>query len=49
MVCCAKVVDGEISRFRGDVFGSPSCDRKPMILQGAHPLTPVTPSKIIPN
>src|SRR5208337_363234 len=43
----AKVVDGEIYRLRGDVFGSPSFDRKPIKLKGVRTLTPVTPSKII--
>ena len=43
----AKVVDGEIYRLRGDVFGSPSFDRKPAKLKGVRTLTPVTPSKII--
>ena len=43
----AKVVDGEIFRLRGDVFGSPSFDRKPTQLKGVRTLTPVTPSKII--
>ena len=43
----AKVVDGEIFRLNGDVFGSPSFDRKAMKLKGVRTLTPVTPSKII--
>ena len=43
----AKVVDGEIYRLCGDVFGSPSCDKKPTRLKGLRTLTPVTPSKII--
>ncbi len=43
----AKVVDGELYRLRGDVFGSPSFDRKPMPLKGVRTLTPVIPSKII--
>ncbi len=43
----AKVIDGEIFRLRGDVFGSPSFDRKPLRLKGVRTLTPVTPSKII--
>jgi 2-keto-4-pentenoate hydratase/2-oxohepta-3-ene-1,7-dioic acid hydratase in catechol pathway len=43
----AKVIDGEIFRLRGDVFGSPSFDRKPMKLKGVRTLIPVTPSKII--
>src|SRR5690349_7482961 len=43
----AKVVDGEIFRLRGDVFGSPSFERKPIKLKGVRTLTPVVPSKII--
>jgi 2-keto-4-pentenoate hydratase/2-oxohepta-3-ene-1,7-dioic acid hydratase in catechol pathway len=43
----AKVVDGELFRLRGDVFGSPSFDKKPMPFRGVRTLTPVTPSKII--
>jgi 2-keto-4-pentenoate hydratase/2-oxohepta-3-ene-1,7-dioic acid hydratase in catechol pathway len=43
----AKVVDGEIFRLRGDVFGSPSFDRKPTPRKGLKTLVPVTPSKII--
>lgn len=43
----AKVVDGEIFRLRGDVFGSPSFDRKPTPLKGLRTLAPVAPSKII--
>jgi 2-keto-4-pentenoate hydratase/2-oxohepta-3-ene-1,7-dioic acid hydratase in catechol pathway len=43
----AKVVDGELFRLRGDVFGSPSFDRKAMPLKGVRTLTPVVPSKII--
>src|SRR5712671_6924742 len=43
----AKVLDGEIFRLRGDVFGSPSFDRKPTKLKGVRSLTPVVPSKII--
>ena len=43
----AKVVDGEIFRLRGDVFGSPSFERKPIKLKGLRTLTPVVPSKII--
>lgn len=42
-----KVVDGDLFRLRGDVFGSPSFDRKPTPLRGVRTLTPVTPSKII--
>ena len=43
----AKVVDGELFRLHGDVFGSPSFDKKPMPFKGLKILTPVAPSKII--
>ena len=43
----AKVVDGEIFRLRGDVFGSPSFEKKPTRLKGLRTLTPVVPSKVI--
>jgi len=43
----AKAVDGEIYRLHGDVFGSPSFDKKPARLKGVRTLTPVTPSKVI--
>src|SRR4029077_642540 len=43
----AKVVDGELFRLRGDVFGSPSFDKKPTPFKGLRTLVPVTPSKII--
>lgn len=43
----AKAVDGELFRLLGDVFGSPSFDRKPIPLKGVRTLTPVVPSKII--
>jgi hypothetical protein len=43
----AKVVDGELYRLHGDVFGSPSFDKKPMPFKGLKTLTPVAPSKII--
>ncbi len=43
----AKVVDGELYRLRGDVFGSPSFDRKPTPFKGLRTLTPVNPTKII--
>lgn len=43
----AKVVDGEVYRLCGDVFGSPSFDRKPTKLKGLRTLTPVAPSKVI--
>src|ERR1041385_901608 len=43
----AKVVDGELFRLQGDVFGSPSYQKKPVPLRGVKTLTPVAPSKII--
>src|SRR5881409_1242828 len=43
----AKVVDGELFRLRGDVFGSPSFDKNPTRLKGLRTLPPVTPSKVI--
>ncbi len=43
----AKVVDGEIFRLIGDVFGSPSFEKKPTPLKGLKTLVPVVPSKII--
>ena len=43
----AKVVDGELFRLRGDVFGSPSFDRKATPRKGVKTLVPVVPSKII--
>jgi 2-keto-4-pentenoate hydratase/2-oxohepta-3-ene-1,7-dioic acid hydratase in catechol pathway len=43
----AKVVDGELFRLRGDVFGSPSFDRKATPRKGIRTLIPVVPSKII--
>jgi len=43
----AKVVDGELFRLRGDVFGSPSFDRKPTPIRGLRTLTPMQPSKVI--
>src|SRR6266852_4985871 len=46
-VFSAKVVDGECYRARGDVFGSPSFERKPIKLKGVRTLTPVAPSKVI--
>ena len=42
-----KVVDGDVYRLRGDVFGSPSFDKKPMNMKGVRLLTPVSPSKVI--
>jgi len=43
----AKVVDGELFRLRGDVFGSPSFERKPTARKGVKTLVPVVPSKVI--
>ena len=43
----AQVVDGKIFRARGDIFGSPSFDKKPTPRQGLKTLVPVVPSKII--
>ena len=43
----AKVVEGELFRLHGDVFGSPSFDRKATPRKGVKTLVPVVPSKII--
>lgn len=43
----AKMVDGELFRLHGDVFGAPTFDRKPLPRKGIRTLVPVTPSKII--
>jgi 2-keto-4-pentenoate hydratase/2-oxohepta-3-ene-1,7-dioic acid hydratase in catechol pathway len=43
----AKVVEGELFRLRGDVFGSPSFDRKATPRKGVKTLVPVVPTKII--
>ena len=43
----AKVVDGELFKLRGEVFGSPSFDRKPTPRKGVKTLVPVVPTKII--
>jgi len=43
----AKVVDGGLFRLRGDVFGSPSFDRRPTARKGVKTLVPVVPSKVI--
>jgi 2-keto-4-pentenoate hydratase/2-oxohepta-3-ene-1,7-dioic acid hydratase in catechol pathway len=43
----AKDVDGELFRLRGDVFGAPSFDHKPVLRKGVKTLVPVVPSKII--
>lgn len=42
-----KVTDGEVYRIRGDVFGSPTFEKKATKLKGLRTLTPVVPSKII--
>lgn len=43
----AKAVDGELFRLRGDMFGSPSFEKKAISFKGLRTLTPVAPSKII--
>jgi 2-keto-4-pentenoate hydratase/2-oxohepta-3-ene-1,7-dioic acid hydratase in catechol pathway len=43
----AKVVEGELFRLQGDVFGTPSFDKKPTPRSGVKTLVPVVPSKII--
>ncbi len=43
----AKVVNGEIFRAHGDVFGSPSFDAQPTPRAGLQTLVPVVPGKII--
>lgn len=43
----AKVVDGDVYRLHGDVFGSPSFDKKATPAKGLRTLTPVNPTKII--
>jgi 2-keto-4-pentenoate hydratase/2-oxohepta-3-ene-1,7-dioic acid hydratase in catechol pathway len=43
----AKVVDGVLFRLQGDVFGSPSFDKKPTPFKGLRTLTPVNPTKVI--
>ena len=43
----AKIVDGELFRLHGDVFGSPTFDKKPTPAKGVRTLTPVVPSKIV--
>ncbi len=43
----AKVVEGKLYRLRGDVFGSPTFDKRPIPLKGVRTLVPVVPSKII--
>jgi 2-keto-4-pentenoate hydratase/2-oxohepta-3-ene-1,7-dioic acid hydratase in catechol pathway len=43
----AKVVNGEIFRAHGDVFGSPSFDAQPTPSAGLQTLVPVVPGKVI--
>src|SRR3974390_493601 len=43
----ARVVDGELFRLHGDVFGAPSFDRKPTLRKGVKTLVPVVPGKVI--
>ena len=43
----AKVVDGELYRLHGDVFGSPSFDKKRTSFKGLRTLPPVSPTKVI--
>ena len=43
----AKIVDGELFRLQGDVFGAPAFDRKPTPRKGVKTLVPVVPTKII--
>ncbi len=43
----AKVVDGELFKLKGDVFGSPSFQKKPTPRKGVKTLIPVQPSKVI--
>ena len=43
----AKVVEGDLFRLRGDVFGSPAFDKKAMSFKGVKTLAPVAPSKVI--
>ncbi len=43
----AKVVEGELFRAEGDIFGSPAFARQPTPRKGLKTLVPVVPSKII--
>jgi 2-keto-4-pentenoate hydratase/2-oxohepta-3-ene-1,7-dioic acid hydratase in catechol pathway len=43
----AKVVDGKIFRARGDIFSSPTFEKKSTLRKGVKTLVPVVPSKII--
>jgi 2-keto-4-pentenoate hydratase/2-oxohepta-3-ene-1,7-dioic acid hydratase in catechol pathway len=43
----AKLVDGELYRARGDIFASPTFDKKSTPFKGLKTLAPVAPSKLI--
>lgn len=43
----AKVIDGELHRLKGDLFGSPTFEKKVTPRKGLRTLVPVEPSKII--
>lgn len=43
----AKVVEGRLYRARGDIFGSPTFEKKPLPVRGVRILPPVNPSKLI--
>ncbi|MCS7338211.1 MAG: fumarylacetoacetate hydrolase family protein [Verrucomicrobiae bacterium] len=43
----AKVVEGQLYRLRGDIFSTPTFDKRPIPLKGVKTLVPVAPSKII--
>ena len=43
----AKVEDGALYKLKGDVFGAPSYQKKPIPKKGFRTLVPVQPSKII--
>jgi 2-keto-4-pentenoate hydratase/2-oxohepta-3-ene-1,7-dioic acid hydratase in catechol pathway len=43
----ARVVEGELFRVRGDIFASPSFEKKPSPFKGIKTLTPVAPSKLM--
>ena len=43
----ARVVEGELFRLRGDVFGSPSFEKTSVPRKGVKTLVPVLPTKII--
>jgi 2-keto-4-pentenoate hydratase/2-oxohepta-3-ene-1,7-dioic acid hydratase in catechol pathway len=43
----AKLVEGQLYRARGDVFGTPTFEKKPIPTKGVRILPPVNPSKLI--